>query len=157
MKKIICILLVLITLSGCYSISDINSTERIKMLESRLSIDLDGLTDKYIKTEYSDDTVTIEYLRLEGAGEIITADLKNSYRWKELPLDEIILNRFDDYDYLVSIADEGFFTVSGIISNDNNIDFNTENIDLWDEYKIGIWDIYEEYLYILTIKKARLN
>ena len=141
--------------------AEIEFDSQIEMIEECLSIDLEDLTDDFIETIYSEtdpegNSVCIQFISLEGAGNIIETEIKESDRWSTLPLndavDEVLLSNgvYDQYDLENT---NGYFTISGVLPNGEDFDFNQNNIDKWKVYEIGIWDSYDETLYFISITK----
>ena len=172
MKKVISSILVitlLFALSGCNKLVGGNLLEvagmkfdsQIKMIEECLSIDLDDLTDDFIETIYSEtdpdgNSVSVQFVSLEGAGDVIEPQIKELNRWSALPLNDRIdgiLTSFGVYDQYDFENTAGYFTISGVLPNGETFDFDENNIDMWEVYEIGIWDSYDETLYFISITK----
>ena len=153
----------IIALCGCNKLVGGNLLEmvgmefdlQIEMIEECLSINLEDLTDDsietiYLETDPEGNSVSIQSISLEGAGDCIEQKVKESNRWSLLPLndavDEVLaLNVvYDQYDFENTT---GYFTVSGVFPNGEGFDFDQNNIDKWDVYEIGIWDSSDETLY----------
>lgn len=159
----------IIVLCGCnrllggklLEMAGIEFDSQIEMIEECLSIDLEDLTDDFIETIYTEtdpegNSVSIQYISLEGAGEIIESQIKESDRWSTLPLNEAvdeILSSNDVYNQYDFENITGYFTISGVLPNGESFDFNQNNIDKWQTYEIGIWDSYDETLYYISITK----
>ena len=172
MKKIILsifVITLIISLCGCnrlvrekhLKIAEMEFDSQIEMIEKCLSIDLEDLTDDLIETIYSEtdpkgNSVSIQFISLEGAGDVVEQKIKESNRWSTLPLthsiNELLASNgvYKQYDF-ENI--NGYFTISGILPNGKDFDYNQNNIDKWKTYKIGIWDSFDETLYFISITK----
>jgi hypothetical protein len=136
-------------------------TSQIEAIEEYLSIELDDLTDDSIETIYTEtdpegNSVCIQFISLEGAGDIVESQIKESDRWSSLPLNEAIdkvLVSNDVYNQYDFKNINGYFTISGILPNGDELDFNQDNINKWQTYEIGIWDSYDETLYYISITR----
>ena len=111
MKKTIVsifVITLILALCGCNKLVGGNLLEmagmefdsQIEMIEECLSIDLEDLTDDFIETIYSEtdtegNSVSIQFISLEGAGDVVEPKIKESNRWSALPLnntiDEVLL------------------------------------------------------------------
>lgn len=172
MKKVLPLIFaitLIITLCGCNKLVGGNLLEmagmkfdsQIEMIEECLSIDLDNLTDEFIETIYSEtnpkgNSVSIQFVSLEGTGDVIAPKIKESNRWSVLPLndtvDEVLTSNgvYDQYDFE---STTGYFTISGVLPNEKGFDFDQNNIDKWGVIEIGIWDSSDETLYFISIIK----
>ncbi|MBQ3547705.1 MAG: hypothetical protein IJA44_04445 [Clostridia bacterium] len=172
MKKTILsafVILLIISLCGCNKLVGGNLLEmsgmefdsQIEMMEECLSIDLEDLTDNFIETIYSEtdpngNSVSIQFISLEGAGDVVEPKIKESNRWSALPLNDAVDNVFlsnDIYDQYSFEDVNGYFTISGVLPNGEGFDFDQSNMDKWEVYEIGIWDTYDETLYFISITK----
>lgn len=132
------------------------------MIESCLSLDLEGMEDSDIKkicsTTGSDKTkVDIKYISLEGAGDVVELLIRGSENWHKLPVDNMVnqmlisCGAYDHYDF--EGIEEGYYTVSGVLPDGNSFDRDKDNIALWRICKIGIWDTYDETLYYISVTR----
>lgn len=167
--SLVAVIILTISLCGCEKLVGGNFLEmcgikfdsQIEMIEDCLSINLDDLTDDSIKTIYSDtdpngNSVSIQYISLEGAGNVIEPIIQNSNRWSALPLSDIvdkILSANKVYDEFDFSKINGYFTISGVLPNEDGFNFNKNNINVWEVYEIGIWDSNDETLYYVSITK----
>ena len=135
-------------------------TSQIEMLEKALSIDLDDLTDKHIKSIYShtDENgydLTIQYIDLDGAGEVVESDIANNKNWYALPLtntvQELLQASKANAQYDFEGIEEGYYVLSGVDFGKSEYDFNINNYDNWYAFQIGIWDSNAETLYYISI------
>lgn len=134
---------------------------QIEMIEECLSIDLEDLTDNFIETIYSEtdpngNSVSIQFISLEGAGDIVEPKIKESNRWSALPLNDAVNNVLSSngvYDQFDFEDTNGYFTISGVLPNGEGFDFDQSNMDKWEVYEIGIWDSFDETLYYISITK----
>ena len=110
----IMVIMLIYTLCGCNRLVEGNLLEiagmefdsQIEMIEECLSIDLEDLTDNFIETIYSEtdpngNSVSIQFISLEGAGDVVEPRIKESNRWSALPLNNTIdevLNYFTIYN-----------------------------------------------------------
>lgn len=172
MKKTILsifVITLIIALCGCNKLVGGNLLEmtgmefdsQIEMIEECLSIDLEDLTDDFIETIYSEtdtegNSVSIQFISLEGAGDVVEPKIKESNRWSALPLnntiDEVLLSNgvYDQYGFEKT---NGYFTISGVLPNGESFDFDQNNINKWEVTEIGIWDSSDETLYFISITK----
>ena len=126
-----------------------------------LSIDLEDLTDDFIETIYSEtdpngNSVSIQFISLEGAGDVVEQKIKESNRWSALPLNDAVDNLLSSkgvYDQYSFEDTNGYFTISGVSPNGEGFDFDQGNMDKREVYEIGIWDTYDETLYYISITK----
>ena len=172
MKKTILsafVILLIISLCGCNKLVGGNLLEmsgmefdsQIEMMEECLSIDLEDLTDNFIETIYSEtdpngNSVSIQFISLEGAGDVVEHKIKESNRWSALPLNDAVDNVFlsnDIYDQYSFEDVNGYFTISGVLPNGEGFDYDQSNMDKWEVYEIGIWDSFDETLYFISITK----
>ena len=176
MKNKLCLFLIsmicIFTLSGCRRIIGgtilemlgMKFTSQIEMLEECLSVQLDGLTDHSIKNIYSDgdsegNSICIQYISLEGKGDVISSQIENNKYWNDLPCDSEIQNLLStstveercDFSHI----NEGSYIVSGVSVTDDFFDFNRQNADTWITYEIGIWDLDNEILYYISITSQK--
>ena len=165
----ILVLMIVIALCGCNKFVGGNLLEmagmkfdsQIEMIEKCLSIDLEDLTDDYIETIYSQtdpegNSVNIQFISLEGAGDVIEPKIKESNKWSALPLNDAVDNLLSSsgvYDQYGFEDTHGFFTISGVLSHGEDFDFDQSNMSKWEVYEIGIWDTYDETLYYISITK----
>ena len=134
---------------------------QIEMIEECLSIDLEDLTDNFIETIYSEtdpngNSVSIQFVSLEGAGDVVESKIKKSNRWSALPLNDAVNNVLSSngvYDQFDFEDTNGYFTISGVLPNGEGFDFDQSNMDKWEVYEIGIWDSFDETLYYISITK----
>ncbi|MBQ5321808.1 MAG: hypothetical protein J6K88_07140 [Oscillospiraceae bacterium] len=134
---------------------------QIEMIEECLSIDLEDLTDNFIETIYSEtdpngNSVSIQFISLEGAGDVVESKIKKSNRWSALPLNDAVNNVLSSngvYDQFDFEDTNGYFTISGVLPNGEGFDFDQSNMDKWEVYEIGIWDSFDETLYYISITK----
>ena len=172
MKKTILsafVILLIISLCGCNKLAGGNLLKmagmefdsQIEMIEECLSIDLEDLTDDFIETIYSEtnpngNSVSIQFISLEGAGDVVESEIKKSNRWSALPLNDAVDNVLSSngvYDQYSFENTNGYFTISGVLPNGEGFDFDQSNMDKWEVYEIGIWDSYDETLYFISITK----
>lgn len=171
MKKIILLLSIVFTILSCCGCNrivgsnivemfDMEFSSQIEMIEQCLSVDLDDLTDKSVKTIRSNtdpngNDLTIKHIDLDGAGDYISNDITSSNNWNGFPIDEKIDTLLSTYgvdEYLdFALIDEGYFTVSGVSFGKEGFDFNINNFNNWYAYEIGIWDANAETLYYISI------
>jgi len=163
------VITLIIALCGCnklvggniLEIAGIKFDSQIKMIEECLSINLGDLTDDCIETLYSEtdpegNSISIQLISIEGAGEVIEEKIKVSNRWSTLPLndavDKVLLSNgvYEQYNFKNT---NGYFSISGILPNGEGFDFYQNNIDKWEVCEIGIWDSDNEALYFITIIK----
>ena len=172
MKKTILSIFVItltIILCGCnrspeanlLNIAGMEFSSQIEMIEKCLSVDLDDLTDDFIETIYSKtdpdgNSLSIKFISLEGAGDLVEQKIKESDRWSALPLNDAVdkllasTGAYEQYDFE---STNGYFTVSGVLPNGEDFDFDQNNIGEWKIYEIGIWDSSDETLYFISINK----
>lgn len=168
-KALVLICALLLTLCSCHRSvggallerAGMEFTSQIEMIEACLAIDLGDLTDDSIKRlheETSPERVgySILYIDLEGAGDVINAQLAVSEYRYPLPLDDQISTLLTEYKvgdaYDFSGITEGYCVISGIDSyGASEIDFDVNHFDTWDIYEIGIWDSSDETLYFVSI------
>ncbi len=135
-------------------------TSQIEMMEECLDIDLDDLNDSNIKTIYSHtdpdgNDLTIRYLDLEGAGELVENDIINSDNWQAIPYDSTIENLLESsgaseqFDF--TGIKNGHFVISGVCDDKDAFDFDRNNFNKWYGFEIGIWDSNNETLYFISI------
>ena len=135
-------------------------TSQIEMMEECLDVNLDDLNDSNIKLIYSytdpdGNDLTIHYLDLEGAGELIENGIVNSDNWKPLPYDGTIENLLQtsgankQFDF--TGINDGYFVISGVCSDKDEFDFDCNNFNEWYGFEIGIWDSNDETLYFISI------
>ena len=172
MKKIILsafVIVLIISLCGCNKLTGGNLLEiagmefdsQIEMIEECLSIDLEDLTDNFIETIYSEtdpngNSVSIQFISLEGAGDVVESKVKESNRWSALPLNDDVDNVLSSngvYNQYSFEDTNGYFTISGILPNGEGFDYDQSNMDKWEVYEIGIWDSFDETLYFISITK----
>lgn len=172
MKKTILsafVIVLIISLCGCNKLVGGNLLEiagmefdsQIEMIEGCLSIDLEDLTDNFIETIYSEtnpngNSVSIQFISLEGAGDVVESKIKESDRWSALPLNDTIDNVLSSngvYDQYSFEDTNGYFTISGVLPNGEGFDYDQSNMDKWEVYEIGIWDSFDETLYFISITK----
>lgn len=172
MKKTILSILVIMLISalcGCNRLvggniiarAGIEFDSKIEMIEECLSIDLDDLTDDFIETIYSEtapngNSVSIQSIWLDGAGDVVEPKIKESNRWSALPLNDAVNNVLSSngvYDQYSFEDTNGYFTISGALPDGEGFDFDQSNMDKWEVYNIGIWDTYDETLYFVSITK----
>ncbi len=135
-------------------------TEQIERIERSLSIDLEDLTDAWIKEIYSHTdaagrTLTIQYIDLEGAEEFVTRQLEASECWCALPYDQAVAALLTasgaSGHYAFESVEDGLFIISGVSGGDGNVDFDRKNFDDWTTYQIGIWDASAGTLYFVSV------
>lgn len=165
---IVILLLLLLDLSGCNKVlggailekHGMKFTSQIEMLEKALSIDLDDLTDKHIKTIYSHtdesgNDLTIQYIDLDGSGEVVEEDIANNENWCKLPfnstMQELLQTNKANEQYDFEGIEEGYYILSGVDFSQEGYDFNIDNYDNWYAFQIGIWDSNDETLYYISI------
>lgn len=172
MKRIILsafVIVLIISLCGCNRLVEGNLLEmagmefdsQIEMIEECLSIDLEDLTDNFIETIYSEtdptgNSVSIQFISLESAGDVVESKIKESDRWSALPLNDAVNNVLSSngvYDQYSFEDTNGYFTISGVLPNGEGFDFDPSNMNKWEVYEIGIWDSFDETLYFISITK----
>lgn len=172
MKKIILSIFVIalvISLCGCnksvvkapLEMAGMEFDSQIEMIEACLSVDLEDLTDDFIETIYSEtdpngNSVSIQFVSLEGTGDVVESKIKESNRWSALPLNDAVDNVLSlngVYDQYSFENTNGYFTISGVLPEGEGFDFDQSNTDKWEVYEIGIWDTYDETLYFISITK----
>ena len=172
MKKIILsafVVVLIISLCGCnkltggslLEIAGMEFDSQIEMIEECLSIDLEDLTDNFIETIYSEtnpngNSVSIQFISLEGAGNVVESKVKESNRWSALPLNDDVDNVLSSngvYNQYSFEDTNGYFTISGVLPNGEGFDYDQSNMDKWEVYEIGIWDSFDETLYFISITK----
>ena len=57
------------------------------------------------------------------------------------------------YDHNNFKDTNGYFTISGVLPNEQGFDFDRSNMDKWEVFEIGIWDSDAETLYFISITK----
>ena len=172
MKKTILsafVILLIISLCGCNKLvggnllkmAGMEFDSQIEMIEECLSIDLEDLTDNFIETIYSEtnpngNSVSIQFISLEGAGDVVESKVKESNRWSALPLNDDVDNVLSSngvYNQYSFEDTNGYFTISGVLPNGEGFDYDQSNMDKWEVYEIGIWDSFDETLYFISITK----
>lgn len=126
--------------------------EQIHHIEQCLSIDLEDIPDDYIQTVYEGvntqgNRLRIQYIDLEGAGDVVEPRVARSPRWTALPVSaevENILSTSGAYDqYGLESITEGYYTIHGVETTGEERT----------AYDIGIWDSWDETLYYVSITR----
>ena len=97
----------------------------------------------------------VQFIDLEGAGDIIEEDIANNGKWHKLPYDKKIEKLLEtseaDKHYAFEDIQEGYYVLSGVCPHKDEVDFNPDNFDSWCAYSIGFWDTYDETLYFISV------
>ena len=160
-----------LTLGGCHRMIgktildtafDVEYDSQIDKFETKLLIDLgdldgDSVESRYYDIDDSGHSTSVEYIDFEGKRDEIETQLNDCEYWLQLPLDEKTTGVLDDSNVNIVLKyteiENGKYTVCGAETAEKDTDFNRDNIELWKNVVIGIWDAESEMLYYIEILK----